>query len=93
VSTFTFPQSGDRRPNAAAIPVPAHTLAALLTGALLGVRYCTGYVTPSEPEDFLPPQVSDAIREATALLPEVVSEAAYSVASDTEDAIRREYPF
>lgn len=68
MSAFTFPQPGDGRKNSAAIPVPEHTLVALLAAAFIARQHCRYFDGVGELDEITPVELAPAIRDAAALL-------------------------
>lgn len=74
MSAFHFPHPGERT-NAAAIPIPTHTLLALLAAALAWEIY-----TNAAYPDVVPPQIGDATSETIAQISEEDAHAAIQIA-------------
>jgi len=86
MTPFTFPQPGERT-NRAAIPVPEHTLAALLSLAILGRESLL-----SQGEDFASPQARQALVEVTAALSVDLVEVAYNHATSMRQDLLDDCP-
>jgi hypothetical protein len=87
MGAFRFPQPGERQ-NAATVPVPERTLAALYALALVGEEHLT-----TQDMSFVTPQCHDALEHTLMTLSDEMAHGAHVNAQQMVHDLKEEFPF